>query len=340
MRLPRLLIPLLASFAALSLIVSGCTAIANNSATGRTKIRFALDWTPNTNHTGLYVALQRGYFTAAGLDVEILPYNQALPDQLIDSGQAEFGISFQSNATVAKASGAKIVSVMAVLQHWASAIAVKADSGITRPAQLDGRTYAGFGEPAEKLELQRVIQHDGGTGNFTSVTLGTSAYEALYSDAADFTVPFVAWEGIEAERRGYQLRYFNYTDYGFPDIYSVVVDASPDWIAANPGPAKAFVQALQRGYAEAAADPDAGANDLINANPGSFTDTELVHASQRLLAQKYLKDASGIVGRQELVRWSEFGKLLYNAGLLTGADGNKLSTEPDWSQYFTNDYLS
>jgi ABC-type nitrate/sulfonate/bicarbonate transport system substrate-binding protein len=338
MRSSRLLTLLLAVLAALALTVTGCTAPSNT--TGRTKIRFALDWTPNTNHTGLYVALQRGYFTAAGLDVEILPYNQALPDQLIDSGQAEFGISFQSNATVAKAGGAKIISVLAVLQHWASAIAVKANSGITRPAQLDGRTYAGFGEPAEKLELQRVIQHDGGTGNFTSVTLGTSAYEALYSGAADFTVPFVAWEGLEAERRGYDLRYFNYTDYGFPDVYSVVVDASPDWVAANPTAAKAFVQALQRGYSDAAADPTAAANDLINANPGTFTDTDLVIASQKMLAQKYLKDASGAVGRQELTRWSEFGKLLFEAGLLTGADGNKLSAEPDWSQYFTNDYLN
>ncbi|SUE18034.1 ABC transporter substrate-binding protein [Prescottella equi] len=94
-------------------ILTGC---ASSDDSGDT-IRFALDWTPNTNHTGLYVALQEGYFADAGLNVEVLPYNNTSPDTLVDAGNAEFGTSFQDSATFSRAAGAQTVSVLAPLQH-------------------------------------------------------------------------------------------------------------------------------------------------------------------------------------------------------------------------------
>ena len=114
-------------------------------AAERTPIRIALDWTPNTNHTGLYVAQQEGWFDQAGLDVEFVPYNNTPPDTLVGSGAAEFGISFQDSFTYAKASGVDAVSVMAIVQHWTSQIAVRADrADITSPRDLDGKTYGGL----------------------------------------------------------------------------------------------------------------------------------------------------------------------------------------------------
>lgn len=333
-------------------VVAGCSsgsdpaspstaAAASGTGASKSTVRFALDWTPNTNHTGLYVAQQNGWFADAGIDLQILPYNTALPDTLIDAGSAEFGISFQDSATVARATGADIVSVMAVLQRWATAIGVKADrADLTSPKDLDGKTYAGFGGPTEVPLLKEVIQDAGGTGEFTTVTLGTSAYEALYSGSADFTIPFVAWEGIEAEHNGTPMKYFQYTDYGFPDAYSVVVTANRAWLTENPDTAKAFVQALQRGYRFAADQPDDAARILIAANPGVFADEELVTQSQRMLAEKYLKAADGSIGTQTAEQWSTYGRFLFDAGLLVGPDGAPLSTAPDYSTLFTNDYLS
>ena len=96
----RRLIAALATLAAVTLGVTGCGPDAGAAIPDDTTVvRFALDWTPNTNHTGLYVALERGYFDEAGIEVELLPFNQSLPDQLIDAGQAEFGISFQSTVS-------------------------------------------------------------------------------------------------------------------------------------------------------------------------------------------------------------------------------------------------
>ncbi|WP_439029871.1 ABC transporter substrate-binding protein [Gordonia terrae] len=320
-------------------VLSTATACGSDTASDDT-IRFALDWTPNTNHTGLFVAQQRGYFAEAGLDVEILPYNNTAVDTVVDAGNAQFGISTHNSSTFSRSSGAHTISVLAPLQRWATGIGVRADrADIASPKDLAGKTYAGFGDPGEKETLEQVIRNDGGTGDFTSVTLGTSAYEAVYSGQADFTVSYLAWEGIEAEHHGTPMKYFHYTDFGFPEAYAIVVDANEDWLAENPERATKFVQALQRGYQAAADDPEAAARDLIAANPGAFNDEELVVESQRMLAAQYMKDANGKVGRQTLEQWSGNSGFLYRSGLLTGPDGAPLPTEPDWSTYFTNDYL-
>ncbi|UGT62602.1 ABC transporter substrate-binding protein [Nocardia asteroides] len=334
-RLRRALACAVAAVAALSALTACASADQGQT------IRFALDWTPNTNHTGLYVALQRGYFADAGLDVEVLPYNNTAVGTVVDAGNAEFGISTQGQSTFARASGAHTVSVLAPLRHWATGIGVRADrADITTPRDLDGKTYAGFGEPGEVEVLQQVIRNDGGTGDFTAVTLGTSAYEAVYSGQADFTVSYLAWEGIEAEHHGTPMKYLRYTDFGFPDSYAILIDGNQDWLTANPERAAKFVQALQRGYQAAADDPDAAARDLIAANPGAFNDESLVFESQRMLASRFMKGADGRVGAQALDQWAANSGFLYRKGLLAGPDGAPLTAEPDWSRYFTNDYLT
>lgn len=335
-RLRRALAVMATTVATLSL-VTACGAGGGSDQT----IRFALDWTPNTNHSGLYVALQRGYFADAGLDVQVLPYNNTSVDTVVDAGNAEFGISTHNSSTFARASGARIQSVLAPLQHWATGIGVRADrADLASPKNLDGKTYAGFGDPGEKESLAQVIRNDGGTGEFTSVMLGSSAYEAVYSGKADFTVSYLAWEGIEAEHHGTPMKYFRYTDFGFPDSYAIVIDANEGWLAENPDRAKKFVQALQRGYQFAADNPDAAAQDLIDANPGAFNDEKLVFDSQRMLADQFMKDPNGRVGTQTVEQWSANSRFLYRSGLLNGPDGKPLTTEPDWSTYFTDDYLA
>ncbi|WP_312858512.1 ABC transporter substrate-binding protein, partial [Pseudonocardia pini] len=323
------------------LVLAGCAADpGSDPGGGARKIRIALDWTPNTNHSGLYVAQQEGWFAQAGLDVEFLPYNSTSPDTLVGSGAAEFGISFQDSFTYSKGAGADITSVMAILQHWATEVAVKADrADITSPRDLDGKTYGGFGGPGEEPKMRQVIRDAGGIGEFQTVTLGTSAYEALYAGQVDFTEPFVAWEGIEAELRDEPLKTFRYTDYGFPDAYNVLLVGNSPWLAGNPDVAKRFVQAAQRGYQLAADDPARAAQLLQDANPGTFTEPELVTRSQDMLAKLYLKDEQGRVGTQTLDRWAGFSGFLVDSGSVVDQNGQPLTARPDFATWFSNDYL-
>jgi ABC-type nitrate/sulfonate/bicarbonate transport system substrate-binding protein len=304
-------------------------------------VRLALDWTPNTDHTGFFVAQHEGWYQASGINLKILPYTDTAPETLLAAHRADCGISFQDSLTFAAAAGADITSVMAILQHTASEIAVRADSSIQRPRELDGKTYGGFGYPNEVPTVKYVIQHDGGKGDFKVVTINTAAYEALYAKRVHATITFTAWEGIEAEDRGIALRYFKFTDYGFPDFYQVVLACDRQWLDQHPDAAKRFVAATVRGFELAASDPDKAAADLIAENPGAFdANPNLPLESARFLADgKFYVDDAGKVGTQTLARWQGYSGFLFDQGLLQDANGRPLTAAPDYSRLFTNDYL-
>jgi ABC-type nitrate/sulfonate/bicarbonate transport system substrate-binding protein len=345
---------MLGTLAALLLVV-GCSAPASSSAPGTEDpsasagssavslgtVRLALDWTPNTNHTGFFVAQASGWYREAGVELQILPYATTTPEALIAAGQAECGISFQDALTFAAAAGAPIVSTMAILQHTAQEIAVLESSDIERPRDLDGRTYAGFGYPNEEPTLKSVIKADGGSGSFTTVTLDTAAYEALFAKRADFVITFSAWEGIEAELRDIALRTFAFTDYGFPDFYQVVLACDRRWLDREPDLARAFMAATVRGFEFADDDPDGAAALLVESNPGVFDGNPTLPArSQRFLADGgFLHDDEGAIGRQALQMWQGYSGFLYEQGLLVGADGKPLTAAPDYATLFTNDFL-
>jgi NitT/TauT family transport system substrate-binding protein len=304
-------------------------------------VRLALDWTPNTDHTGFFVARHEGWYRDAGIDLKILPYATAAPEALLAAHQAECGISFQDSMTFAVAAGADIVSVAAILQKTASAIGVLASGPIQRPRDLDGKTYAGFGYANEVPTLKAVIQADGGKGEFTVATLDAAAYEALYNHKADFTIPFTAWEGVEATLRKIDLRYFQFRDYGFPDFYQVVLACDRQWLERDPDAARRFVAATIRGFQFAADHADESAAILVSENPGVFdANKELPAASQRFLDDGgYLVDANGHVGTQTLEQWTAYSKFLFDQGLLLDGKGKPLTAPPDYARLFTNDLL-
>ncbi len=304
-------------------------------------VRLALDWTPNTDHTGFYVASANGWYRDAAIDLRILPYATATPETLLAAHQAECGVSFQDSLTFAVAAGADIVSVAAILQKTASAIGVLAGGPLQRPRDLDGKTYAGFGYPNEVPTLKAVIKADGGTGDFKVATLDAASYEALYNKRADFTIPFTAWEGVEAQQRGIALRYFQFADYGFPQFYQVVLACDRQWLARDPDAARRFVAATVRGFQYAADNADEAAAILVSTNPGVFdSNKDLPKASQEFLdTGRYLVDDGGRVGTQTLDRWRGYSKFLYDQGLLVDGAGKPLTQEPDYGRLFTTDFL-
>lgn len=315
-------------------------AVPSQARPARDTVTVALDWTPNTNHTGIYVAQQLGYYRAAGIDLEILPYANTAPETLVGHGKADFGLSYSAGVAFARGAGADVVSVFAVLQHTALEIGVRADrSDIRSPKDLDGKTYAGFGTPDEKPLLETVIRHAGGKGTFKDVTLNTSAYDAVYRGAADFTLPLATWEVIQAKLVGKPLKTFKLARYGVPPEYSALIASSRRWLTANPGLARRFLAATTRGYQYATDHPRAAAKILIDANKQVLTQPQLVYESAALMARSYYRDASGGVGAQTLSDWKGYVGFLYRAGVLTDANGKKLTRPPDYASYFTNAYL-
>ncbi|HZP26983.1 MAG TPA: ABC transporter substrate-binding protein [Dehalococcoidia bacterium] len=297
-------------------------AFACSSGESSNRIRVQLDWTPNTNHFGIYVALAQGWYKDAGLDVQVLPYIDVNPDLIVANGKADVGISFPANVIFSRASGLDVVSVAGVLQRSVTELAVLDSSSIQRPRDLDGKTYAGFGLPFEQPMIKSVITADGGKGDFKSVTLSTAAYEALYNGRADFTEIYTTWEGIEAQLRGVKLRTFRYDQYGVPDFPGVLLIASRSRLDKDEAKLRRFLEVTRRGYEFAAQQPQAAAQLMLDYLPHeTFPEPEQVRRSADLIAQSFLAP-DGHWGTQDPAKWNAYTNWLQGAGVVTDARGN------------------
>jgi len=306
-----------------------------------TPVTIALDWTPNTNHVGLYVAAAKGFYDEAGLAVEILPYTDTSAGTLVANHVADFGILGSIGLFTQRTAGADLVATYALVQTETGRLVFNADrQDIETPSDLDDKIYGGFGSAWESALIGTIIRHDGGTGDFETVTLGTSAYEALANGAVDFTLEVYTWEGVKAERDGPAQRAFRYADFGVPDQHTNFIGTSSAYLAENAETAQAFIAASQRGYDYAVAHPDEATDILVAANADVLLDRDFVRASlQALIDGHYLKAETGAVGTIDPAKMDAMGTFLFEVGILRDGDGAPVTTKPDFTAYYSNDYL-
>lgn len=322
--------------AAASTVLAATPSFAQNQ-----KVRMALDWTPNTNHIGLFVAQAKGYYAEAGLDVEILPYTDTSAGALVANHVADFGILGSISLFTQHTAGADLVATYAVVQTETGRLVFNdTRTDIQRPRDLDGKTYGGFGSAWENALIGSMIRFDGGTGDLETVTLGTSAYEALANGAVDFTLEVYTWEGVKAELDGAAQRAFRYADFGVPDQHTTFIGSSKSYLDANPNTASAFLAGTRRGYEFAVEHPDEAAAILIDANSDVLTDPALIRASlQALIDGNYLRTADGVIGTIDPAKVTAVGQYLVTQGILRDGNGDTVSALPDVSAYYSNAYL-
>jgi ABC-type nitrate/sulfonate/bicarbonate transport system substrate-binding protein len=294
------------------------------------EIKLVLDWTPNTNHTGLYVAQAEGYFKDEGLDVEIMMPGEAGADQLVASGKADFGISAQETLTEARVQDIPIVSIGAIIQHNTSGFASPKDKNITSPKDYEGKTYGGWGAPVEKAVLSSLMQKENANvENVEIVNMGNSDFFTAVERDIDFAWIYYGWTGVEAELRGEELNMQYLTDYSDNlDYYTPVLTTNEKMIQNDPETVKAFMAAVSKGYEYAIDQPEKAADILIEAVPD--LDPELVKASQKWLSPKYQDDAKQW-GIQDVNVWKDYSDWMYSHDLL--------DKELDAEKAFTNEFL-
>ena len=295
------------------------------------EITLVLDWTPNTNHTGFYVALEKGYFEEEGLKVNIVQPPEDGATMMVASGQAQFGIDFQDSLSPVFTSEDKIpVEVVAALiQHNTSGVISLKEDGINSPKDLEGKNYATWDLPIEQAMMKNVVESDG--GDFSKVNLIPEYVEnepaALQQDIDAIWV-YYAWGGISCNQAGLDTNIFYFKDITPEfDYYSPVIIANSDWIAENPKAAKGFLTATKRGYEDAIANPSEAADILCKQVPE--LDPALVKESQEWISAQYKADVDrwGYIDQK---RWDAFFTWLYE---------NELSDEIPAGYGFTNDYL-
>lgn len=295
------------------------------------KVSFLLDWVPNTNHTGIYVALEKGYFEDVGIDLKILNPPEESTTALVAGGKADFGVSFQDTLITAMSENEKfpVVAVGTIIQHNTSGILSLKERGIDSFKKLEGKTYATWDSEMEKAMISQVMRNEG--GDFANVKLYhsvvTDAITAIQSNV-DAVWAFEAWDVMKVRMENIDYNFLKFRDIEKNlDFYTPVIIANEKYLKENEEIAKKFLQATKKGYEYAIKNPEESAKILHKIAPEY--DINMLIESQKYLSKEYKADVErwGYIDKN---RWNNFCEWAYDKQIVD----KKLSNIG-----FTNDYL-
>jgi ABC-type nitrate/sulfonate/bicarbonate transport system substrate-binding protein len=277
-----------------------------------------LDWVPNTNHSGLFVAQELGYFDEVGLQVQIIQPGEVFAEQAVVGGAADFGVSFQEQVTLARADGLPLVSIAAILQHNSSGFAARGELDAARPADWESLRYGSFGSPFEQPTLRVLMECD--QANFDQLEIVETGFAdplaLLDAGQIDLAWFFRGWQGIQAEQQNIDLDLVMMEDWFecIPDYYTPILIASESTLSSRPAVVRAFLAAVSAGYSFAIQDPEEAAAILLQVAPE--LEPALVQASQAWLSPRYQAEAPRW-GEQRLEVWQAYSTWMAEHGILT-----------------------
>ncbi|MCR5042138.1 MAG: ABC transporter substrate-binding protein [Clostridia bacterium] len=304
---------------------------------GLKKVTVCLDYTPNTNHTGLFVAQSLGYYAEKGLDVTIIQPPEDGAVAACAAGQAQFAVDFQDWLAAAFTSDAPIgiTAVAALCAHNTSGIMSLKGQGMDRPGGLEGNAYLTWNSPIELAMVKNVVEGDG--GDYGKVTIIPNT---VTDEAADVTANpdhaiwvYSGWGLVNARIKGVETDYFSFRDINpVFDYYTPVLVANNGLIENDPQLVRDFLAATAKGYEYAVNEPEEAARILIASDTTRSLDgsEQLVTESQKELSAAYIDD-SPYWGYIDAGRWDAFYDWLSENGLV--------EKQIPHGTGFTNDFL-
>ncbi len=280
------------------------------------KVNLALDWYPNANHAGLFLAQANGDFEAAGLEISIAtPSDPTTVLQTVGAGRDTFGISYQTDVLLARAQGVPVVSIAALVQHPLTCVMALKTSGITRPRDLAGKSVGYPGIPSQEAFLATMLETDGSSmSEIELVNVEFNLVPAVISgNVAAVMGAFWTHETILADREGYPVDVLRVEDWGVPDYYELVLVASEDTVRDRADMVTRFLGAVERGYTAAIGAPMKAIAAIAKAYPE--TDQAVEAAGMELLISVWT--APGVpFGTQTAARWTALGDWMKQHNLI------------------------
>ena len=312
------------------IMIASCTS--NDTEESIENISFVLDWTPNTNHTGVYVAIAKGYYRDAGLNVKILSPPEAGAPAFVANGNAQFGVDFQESLGIGLTlpEPFPITAVAAIISHNNSGIISLPEKGIDDFSKLEGKVYASWGVPAELKVLEQTMADAG--GDFSKLrTFDAPAEDALSmisTGLVDAVWVYESWDVVAADVSGLEYNFIKFAETSpVLDYYTPVIIANDAFLNEHPETARKFIQATAAGYEYAIAHPVEAAQILIDAVPE--LPPELIFASQEILSLQYASGSESW-GFIDSERWGAFYGWMYEQEIIP---------RPLGSRGFTNEFL-
>lgn len=319
-----LLALLLAAIAALGL--AACGEKSEDGAASAEPFSLTLDFYPNPDHAGIYMARKLGYFEDAGLEVEIrTPSDPATPTKQVAAGRTDLAISYQPETVLAHEQGLDVIAVSALVDTPLTSMIWLEKSGIGGIAGLRGKTIATAGIPYQDAYLKTILSRaDLTPADVKTVDVGYGLLPALAGGRAQAMLGFRNIEGVNLRLRGLKPVVTPVDQLGVPSYDELVLLANRDALEDDPEPVRLFLAALARGTAAAVKSPDATTKALLAANADLDPELTLaeVEATLPLLSE---------AGRMDPAKWRAFIAWMRDNGLISG--------RPAPSEVLTNEYL-
>ncbi|MGO1528801.1 MAG: ABC transporter substrate-binding protein [Senegalia sp. (in: firmicutes)] len=324
-------------FIILILVSSIIVACSNDETSNKKnqeleKVTVILDWVPNTNHTGLYVAKNKGYYEEEGLDVEIIQPSEGGAANLIANEQGEFGISYQEEVTYARTSEnpLPIKAISAVIQNNTSGFASPKDKNIETPKDFEDKKYGGWGAPMEEAMIKGLMEkEESDFSKVEMVNIGSLDFFTAVKDHVDFTWIFYGWDGVAAKEKGIDLNFIKLQDFDKDlNFYTPVIIANEKLLEDKPELTRKFLKATEKGYEFSIEKPKEAAMELLKDN--SEIDENIAIESQKYLADEYKKGVDRWGEMKEDI-WSNYANWMYEKKLI--------ESELEVKEAYTNDFL-
>jgi putative hydroxymethylpyrimidine transport system substrate-binding protein len=278
-----------------------------------------LDWYPNSDHVGIYVAMAKGYYARQGLAVQArVPSGATDALKLVAHGTGDIAISYEPDVLLSRAQGVPVVATAAIVQRPLNCVMALHSSDITRPRQLQGKTVGIAGLPSDYTDIAAVVRNDGGNPRLVkTVVVNYALLQALVTKRVDAVEgEYWTWEALQARQHGYQVNVMHLEHYGVPDYDELVFATATRQLKREAATLRAFQRATFEGYAYAVEHP-AEATRLLLKVPGVLSSSRsLIEQSIHLLSPLF-HDRLGRYGTMSVAQWQAYADWMTRTHLMS-----------------------
>lgn len=292
-------------------------------------VRLPLGYIPNVQFAPLYVAVEKGYFTQVGIDIEFDYSFETDAVALVGANQLQFAVVSGDQVLLARAQGLPIVYVLAWYQDYPVSVVSKTGGGILKPADLKGKHIGLPGLYGASYIGLRALLSAGGLkeSDVTLDSIGYNQVAALVSDQDQAVVVYTNNEPIQLRTMGYQIDEIQVKEYAHLVSNGLITNEAT--IAQNPDLVRKMDQAILQGIADTIADPDAAYQTSLKYVEGLAQADQV--AQKQVLATSIEFWKSDSLGSSDPTAWENTQKVLLDMGFLT---------KPlDVTQAFSNEFL-
>jgi putative hydroxymethylpyrimidine transport system substrate-binding protein len=255
---------------ALALGLTACGEKSEDTTGGEAQpLSLTLDFYPNPDHAGIYMAEERGYFEEAGLDVSVAaPADPSAPLKLLAAGRTDLAISYEPEVVLAHEQGLDVVAVAALVNRPLTSMIWLSKSGIDGVPALKGKTVAYAGIPYQEAFLKTILGRAKlSLADVKAVNVGFGLLPALVGGSAQAMLGgYSNVEGVDLRERGKAPVITPVDRLGVPTYDELVLVANRERLEEDPEAVRLFIAALARGTAAAAERPNEATEAVLAAN--------------------------------------------------------------------------